>query len=810
MTIYYIDPEGGNDANNGLSFANRWRTFKNTGSTPPVVGDEYRVMASRPEQNLGTAAWVSGQDYITYTTPPFAVIADGGTNMTPTTNVNITADFTASPVYGVGGNFIRCTTSGKSGKIAHLNLGGAMDLSAYTHLSLLLRSDNDTYPLLDNITLNLCSDTSGDTVVLALPLAATYRSSALSQLLTNGGAALPSGINSISLTLTTATPNTNRSIHFLGLIACQGPDHASHISHLSLLSKHTTADPEWLAVKAFRTGGKVYVGGKLGTTGELEWKGTSESVATWARLPTRAKFNGTNEAAFDGVRSSVKISGGWNRTDMSTQPDVTWASGEFRSISGSPTGQPGFMKMSNVINNNAAPAEFSKIGLAHYFYRPLDYSTMPFITQLEGLVSCLKGIAVPWGASQTDVGDVTHGAGPIDPTAGVLQGDAALIKGRKIMGCYTLYFPPTGLSNRRIAFKYIENSAFGVSVSAGVTKISNTEFRRNTGDGEALNDACLWLSHCTFPLSGGFPNPSFVKDSPGASIRLDAVNGQAWDNRVYGTHEIRVVTDTVRTAGKRSVRLAAGSSVGKLAVERVALIPVRAGETVKVSGYVKASTTGNKASLSVLEGSFPGIPHTKATGLRLAGQWSRVVLELNPTVDGLIPIHLECEGSSNSYWATEVGVDTTGVPADPEPVMTLIQSVTFVGVDDFYWESDPAVVAGDAFAAEMIGPPGGPVVNLPGGTITPGDDLIRGVLWADFGGVGFHSPWIQLITEPIAEEDGIGWKMVVKDSGGTVLAETLDPQVLTYMSDHGEISFYPTELHIVAGTTYIIELHRLI
>lgn len=45
MTTYYIDPEGGSDANTGLSFAQRWKSITKIGAGL-TAGDEVRVMAS--------------------------------------------------------------------------------------------------------------------------------------------------------------------------------------------------------------------------------------------------------------------------------------------------------------------------------------------------------------------------------------------------------------------------------------------------------------------------------------------------------------------------------------------------------------------------------------------------------------------------------------------------------------------------------------------------------------------------------------------------------------------------------------------
>ena len=45
MAIYYLDYENGNDANDGLSFANRWKTMTNGATAARIApGDTIRIM----------------------------------------------------------------------------------------------------------------------------------------------------------------------------------------------------------------------------------------------------------------------------------------------------------------------------------------------------------------------------------------------------------------------------------------------------------------------------------------------------------------------------------------------------------------------------------------------------------------------------------------------------------------------------------------------------------------------------------------------------------------------------------------------
>lgn len=78
MATFYVDFENGNDANDGTTFANRWKTLTN-GATAARIGpgDEIRMMGSPAPTSLGiNATWTSGQQQA-------AKNITGATNATP-------------------------------------------------------------------------------------------------------------------------------------------------------------------------------------------------------------------------------------------------------------------------------------------------------------------------------------------------------------------------------------------------------------------------------------------------------------------------------------------------------------------------------------------------------------------------------------------------------------------------------------------------------------------------------------------------------------------------------------------------------
>ncbi len=57
MAVYYLDPIGGNNNNNGTSFANRRKSYPSSASNAFQDGDEVRIIKSPDYTSLGNATW---------------------------------------------------------------------------------------------------------------------------------------------------------------------------------------------------------------------------------------------------------------------------------------------------------------------------------------------------------------------------------------------------------------------------------------------------------------------------------------------------------------------------------------------------------------------------------------------------------------------------------------------------------------------------------------------------------------------------------------------------------------------------------
>ena len=132
MAIFYLDNEGGSDAADGLSFANRWRTFALGATSARIApGDTIRVMASPDPTSLGiNATWTDLSETVTLASSLNTLITNCDTAWTASPNVTSTAD---TSIYRTStGSASNAIASGfTTGLAAYFDLGSSQDYSAF-------------------------------------------------------------------------------------------------------------------------------------------------------------------------------------------------------------------------------------------------------------------------------------------------------------------------------------------------------------------------------------------------------------------------------------------------------------------------------------------------------------------------------------------------------------------------------------------------------------------------------------------------------------------------------------------------------
>lgn len=332
MTDFYIDPEGGNDTNNGTTFALRKKTIASLTSFQP--GDTIRLMASRDPGLLGSCQWTDNTNSVGLPAGVVKPIDDctAIAGWVASTNVTVTAATTYRlPPAAVSVNPATAFTTGKA---AYKPLAGPVDLSAYRVISASIMMG--TAAASGMWELRLCSDATGDVPVVTIPITlrqggtfVNFSTSFFFPLQFDFGGPLPSNINSIALYCPT-DPGTG-FLRINNLIACKGYDDPQHLSLASVIGKNTGPEPEWYPIR-YLTATQAQLSNYAFTssTDGRPYSGVTENVATYGRLPCLYPWSSTERSipAISGTAANwVKISGGWSRADMATQTGETFWSG---------------------------------------------------------------------------------------------------------------------------------------------------------------------------------------------------------------------------------------------------------------------------------------------------------------------------------------------------------------------------------------------------------------------------------------------------------------------------------------------------
>ena len=336
MTILYVDPVAGNDANDGLSFANRKRTFDSvTGAAAEL--DTIRLIASPDPFSVGSASWTDNSADITWTNTSNLKIDGCESGWTAATNV--TVSHPTSNKAKTGSSFVQLNVASgfTTGKAAYKTLPSPLTVSAFQQIAFYFLSQTTS-----NVSFKicLCSDTTGNTIVAEITKTMTYNTDFTEcdnsntvhwlPVMLNYGSALPgTAINSIAIYFT-ADPGT-AILGFDGFTLCKAPGASDLIDLYSMIGKNAGGETEWYPITDLAETGVKVTGCRYRrwngfALADKPYRGTTGSVTTYIRNPLKlaATWDDTSRRY---QRNKITIEGGWNRTDMSTKTGETWICG---------------------------------------------------------------------------------------------------------------------------------------------------------------------------------------------------------------------------------------------------------------------------------------------------------------------------------------------------------------------------------------------------------------------------------------------------------------------------------------------------
>jgi len=326
ITIFYLDYENGDDANSGADWANAWQTMKYGATAARIAaGDVMRIAKSPDPTSLGiNGTWTDGGLTLTLASAlnseiePCEAIWTAGTNCTTSRHAS----------YEKMGTYACSVTTNASVTGAQKLCYAATtnsDYSGYQQISLwIIRPSKDMADGL--ITVNLCSDTTGDTVVDTITL--PYLELNYSHNLTiDTGGALGGSIQSVAIYCTGNCAST--TFYFDNIVASKDSSSADSLTLSSLIGKN---DGKWYPIK-YIDGTTVAIDNGNNTYGSTVGRGAytaSETVTTWKREAIRV--TGTQAAGTQyhfeltdngSSGSEIEYQGGWN-TSTTVQDGETW------------------------------------------------------------------------------------------------------------------------------------------------------------------------------------------------------------------------------------------------------------------------------------------------------------------------------------------------------------------------------------------------------------------------------------------------------------------------------------------------------
>ena len=211
---------------------------------------------------------------------------------------------------------------------------GTLDLSGYQQVSFWIQQTTGTIGAAGAVDIRLCSDAAGVTAVNTISIPSLAATGRWIPVTVDLGTALGSSIQSIAFYVN--TDNGAQNFRFSNIIACKASSEPDSLTLTSLIGKNTTGETFWgiQSINGTRVMLDADTNATPTTTSVRGYYGTSETVTTWKRETIKLGPAATATTTLQNIQESGKdgspiaYSGGWDRTDMSTQNLETWLDGQ--------------------------------------------------------------------------------------------------------------------------------------------------------------------------------------------------------------------------------------------------------------------------------------------------------------------------------------------------------------------------------------------------------------------------------------------------------------------------------------------------
>ena len=771
MTIYYVDPVNGVNANAGTSFALR---KKDLGNVTATGGDEVRIIASADPVDTGLNGTWDSQTILSTSVNissstnanPIVITTSGShgystgdtvfitghntnTNANGTYTITVTGATTFSvPVagngtgsntgtiqkrngqavilsssvvnnFGIGpgastgwtgvtnsvvttqtntkeGNFaVQFAVAGgfTTGKIGFITVT-SQNLSGFQQICFWIMQTAGTLASADNLRLRLCSDTAGDTVVNTATVPAFGALNTWYPIVVNLGTNLGTSIASLSLAL--LTDQGAQTFRIANPFVAKAASSNDSLTLNSMVSKSETG-PFYHIQSIVGTRVMLDNGATVPSVARAPVK-TSETVDLWKQEPlvTFVSQATTNISGSDG--NLVTISGGWNRTDMSTQTHESVYDMNFRGTFSIVTS---YWDISNIsigrangsafncssasvgstadLNNFTGCVNTSCVAVASGANPDLiTVARMDFNSTTRGLL--LENTSPRVGRYGVDyIGSSSHTSaifcttpGTVFETLGTIEnigtygillqnGNQRFKSIGEIKNCGGNPFYLIGVGNNiRIdsGGTWTNNSGYAI-IPFGDMYINDLTTSGHSGVVSTQATEKVYARNCTFNeankiLVNGTGQNSALYSQNNSGTGLDVIYTDA------GT--IQSDTTTRNTASGKSWSFKPTSTLTRNASYplelTVATIAVSADSLVTVSAYLRRSNTALNMKLICLAGQIAGVTTDEEASITAAADtWEEVTITFTPTESGVVAIKVFAwGGTSHTGWVDDLTI----------------------------------------------------------------------------------------------------------------------------------------------------------
>ena len=541
---------------------------------------------------------------------------------------------------------------------------GTLDLSGYQQVSFWIQQTVGTVGAAGAVDLRLCSDAAGVIAVNTISIPSLAVINRWMPVTVDLGTALGSSIQSIALYVN--TDNGAQTFQISNIIACKASSEPDSLTLTSLIGKNTTGETFWgiQSINGTRVMLDADTNATPTSTSVRGYYGTSETVTTYKRetikLGPAAASNTSLQIVQDsGTEGSpITISGGWDRTSMSTQSLETWVDGvnglgiafgdntrsfvDFTNVAG--------VRLNTLFNVAAGPHVYDVVAFnnnsGRIAFNPSSASGYGKI--IIGHMVANTGTSTPLyeGSSAISLIELKYAVNSNSNSAAA----SAIVSA-----------PNTSLIGTTAQTIIANNNCPAISAGTGVVRNITTRDNATSGLYFNLGGASAYLFNCildeTTEVSYG-TSPKYA-----GYVFSHNHNGIAGNHKIFSDGGLIVsATDQRYTASGISWKLQPTSTTLTSSrfplVLSLAKVACAANSLVTVKAWMRRSNTGLTMRLVCKGGQIAGVDTDVVDAMTAAADtWAEQTITFTPTEVGVVEIIAEAFGGTIfSGWVDDLTI----------------------------------------------------------------------------------------------------------------------------------------------------------